>query len=106
MVNEWTTMAETLTIAQIDQMRRLLKKAMASTPEERAAKETARQSKRKADRDSYRAEVLAWAVERWHADYARLKLSCPQLYMLGVGEIPTVYTPAMSERFKRRNSNY
>jgi hypothetical protein len=97
------TPVKPLTVSQIDQLRKLLKRASkpaSPTPAERGAARAAKVTE-------YKATVLAWAVADWHERAARLKISCPDLWRLGTGECPDRYTPHLGERYKRRNQfNY
>ena len=92
-----------LTVAQVNQLRVLLKKATKPAP--LTAEE--QRTKRNAQRAAYKATVLAWAVADWHERVARLKISCPYLWAIGAGDCPTEYTSRLGDRYKRRNQfNY
>jgi hypothetical protein len=96
-------MAKTLSIADINALRILLKRANkpASLTQEQY------NAKRNAARKAYKATVLAWAIEDWHRHKAHLQRLCPDLWAMGLDEMPTVYTLKLAERYKRRDQlNY
>jgi hypothetical protein len=92
-----------LSVADIDQLRKLLKKATKPAPMTREQ----RDAKRWAQRQAFKATVLTWAIEDWHRHKARLQRLCPDLWAMGLDELPTVYTSKLAARYARRDQlNY
>src|ERR1700731_1247730 len=95
-----------LTVADINELRLLLKRTR-NPPADKVAQRATRRITDAARREAYRAAVLAWAVADWHERVARLKISCPDLWAIGAGDCPTEYTARLGDRYKRRNQfNY
>jgi hypothetical protein len=90
-----------LSVRQIDQLRKLVKiKPIPMTREQRDAKQRAK-------REAFKATVLAWAIEDWHRHKAHLQKLCPDLWAMGLDELPTAYTPKLAHRYNQRSSlNY
>jgi hypothetical protein len=79
-----------LSAREINALRVLINKANrppAQAPAERQAKKVAYRTQRRAD-------VLAWAVQRWEADYLRIRTAFPNGIApeFGIGEKPTIWT--------------
>jgi hypothetical protein len=92
-----------LTVAQLNALRVLLKKATKPAP--LTAEE--QRTKRNAARAQFRADSLAHAQRTWDAHYARLKLELQAITNggptlppeLSIGHRPTICTPRMQAAY-------
>ena len=90
-----------LSVADIDQLRRLLKLAAKSAPLTREQ----RDARRWAQRVAYKAAVLAYCQQYWDERYAALKEMHPACYPeMALGERPTVYASSLRHMYERRNN--
>jgi hypothetical protein len=89
-------------VAQLNQLRVLLKKSIKPAPLTREQ----RDAKRRAQRQEYKATVLAYGIAQWDADAARLRAEHGPSIMVefGIGFRPTEYTPRLADRYERRNN--
>jgi hypothetical protein len=89
-----------LSIKQIDQLRKLLRRASKPAPVTSAERNAARRAKVAA----HKAAVLAYCQQHWDERYAALRAEHPACFPeLGIGERPNTYRPSLAHQYARRD---
>jgi hypothetical protein len=90
-----------LSVADINALRLFIKKATKPAP----MTQQEREAKRRAQREAFKAEVLAFAQQHWDERYAALKEMHPACYPeTALGERPRAYAPSLRRHLYERRA--